>query len=340
MLVSPTSNHCMSIKCGRCICFIPATHTTILSAYIAEIPDLTNVQKLLLRDRCARILDEYERRTLMYAWVYNIMRTLLTVGGVLVPALLSIQYMQTGTEATKELYSGSMTRYEFMVFWSTWVLSVLIGICTSLIAAFKIDRRYYILHTTLEVMNSEIHQFFALTGKYSKVSKNKHLPTHHGQLRYLFYSLEKLRLSQVQQEYMQFNEASKGSGGSKQMDDTAMNEAIAGLGPPPASPPGSPTPATIPVQRVAPIMVQPAIMNELRSRRERNRRTRSEGSIDPTGDKKEPPIIGRIGRTGTGIRDLTEYPSVSLGIDSEDLTPHDSLSAISDISGHQIVTSI
>lgn len=289
---------------------------------MAEMTELTRVQKLLIEHRYTHILNEYERRTLTYAWLYNIMRIILVVGGVLVPALLSIQYMQTGAQQSQEIYNGSMTKFEFTVFWSTWTLSVLIGVCTSLVAAFKIDKRYYILHTTLEVMDSEIHQFLGLTGKYARIGRNKKPATHQAQVPYLFYSLEKLRLSQVQQEYVQFMEPAKNNspgGQTKHIDETAMNAAISELGPPPASPPGSPAPTQVPV------VVQPGLLNDLR--RGRKRRTRSEGSIDhATRSSKDPPVIGMI------VRDVTEqepYPSVSLASESdESLTPHDGAGSV------------
>jgi hypothetical protein len=213
----------MLTKRFRCSCFCPNTHIHNIRTYISEITDLTRIQKLLLERRYTQILDQYERRTLLYSWIYNVMRAILVVGGILVPALISIQHITD------------------VVYWVTLIFSILIGVCTSVIAAFKIDKRYYILHTTLEIMDSELHQFFGLTGKYAKTGQNKPYATHHSHIQRLFYSLEKLRLSQVQQEYVQFfgplardTDVRVATDVSRSTPpDSPMTAAITALGPPP-----------------------------------------------------------------------------------------------------------
>lgn len=132
----------------------------------------------------------------MTAAMFHTARTIVTVGSLIVPALLSIQYTE-GISVTNPTYT---------IYWATWVISLFVTMCNGLVALFKLDKRYYFLHTTLEHLTSEGWQYLALTGKYSGYHTPGLPPTHDNQFLYFCHAVEKIRMHQVEEEYYKLSE--------------------------------------------------------------------------------------------------------------------------------------
>jgi hypothetical protein len=137
-----------------------------------------------------------QRRARMTAAMFHTARTIITVGSLIVPALLSIQYTE-GISVTNPTYT---------IYWATWVISLFVTMCNGLVALFKLDKRYYFLHTTLEHLTSEGWQYLALTGKYSGYHTPGLAPTHENQFLYFCHAVEKIRMHQVEEEYYKLSE--------------------------------------------------------------------------------------------------------------------------------------
>ena len=75
---------------------------------------------------------------------------------MLPPALLSIQYFWPETPSTNP------------IFWSTWGVSLGVGLLTNYMKIFKVDQEYYVLKTAYMKLKSEGWQFLNRTGKYNK----------------------------------------------------------------------------------------------------------------------------------------------------------------------------
>jgi hypothetical protein len=113
------------------------------------------------------------------------------VGSILVPAFLSIQG----------------TSYQVQLYWGTWLLSLLVTICNGLVTLFKIDKKYFFINTTLELLHSEGWQYVGLSGRYGP--KEGHaLPTHENQFLVFFHMAEKIKMRQVEEEYWKFTDTS------------------------------------------------------------------------------------------------------------------------------------
>jgi hypothetical protein len=156
--------------------------------------DLTEVQKDIIRARYLPILHTFQRRATSYSRIYFSGHILMTLGSLFVPALLSIQYADTGT-----VLSG--ISFQVQIFWSTWVLSLLVTICNAILILFKIDKKYYFLNSTLERLRSEGWQYVQLTGKYSGHLINHTTPTHDNQFIYFCHAIERIKMKQVNEEY-------------------------------------------------------------------------------------------------------------------------------------------
>lgn len=174
---------------------------------IAQSPTLSQYQKTLLKQRYLLILRNFQIRCVRYTWLFHMGRIMVTVGSLLVPALMAIQYTKNSLfeETTSELF-------ESRIYWVTWAISLMVTIANGIMTLMKIDKRYFFLHTTYEQLQSEGWQYLQLTGRYSGVlNKVKKTPTHANQFVYFCYFIEKLKMNQVQEEYFKMSEVSKTS---------------------------------------------------------------------------------------------------------------------------------
>lgn len=177
----------------------------LLCNIIIDLPGIDNIQKNILRCRYVLVIYDFNRRTKIYSFIFHLGRFLITVGSLIVPALLSIQYTDAAT--------GFFEPYKFqaIIFWSTWILSLLVTTSNGVLTLFKIDKKYYFLHTTLERLRSEGWQYLELSGKYatitpeqakhSGVSQHPHQSNHKIQFMQFTYEIERIKMRQVEEEY-------------------------------------------------------------------------------------------------------------------------------------------
>lgn len=159
---------------------------------IAVIP-FTPVQVRVLHHRYMPLIRSLRTRSTRVAFAFHTCRTIITVGSLIVPALLSIQY--TGATSTGE------TELSRQIYWGTWVISLFVTMCNGLLTLFKLDKKYYFIHTTLEQLITEGWQYIELTGRYSGFHTRGRKPTHANQFKYFCHAVEKIRMIQVQEEY-------------------------------------------------------------------------------------------------------------------------------------------
>ena len=152
------------------------------------------MQKRVIEIRYLSILKDYERRIQYIDILYHLSRTIVSLGSVVVPALLSIG-SPTG--------SASIALY-----WSTWSLSILVTICHNLSNLFRFDKKFYGIHSTLERLKSEGWQYLELSGHYS--GHHGHItPSHLNQYVYFVNSIERIKLKQIEDEYNTIKEPEK-----------------------------------------------------------------------------------------------------------------------------------
>ena len=166
---------------------------TPFSTILDDIP-LEPLKKKILVERYSRLVLELEQQTLRISICFHTSRTIITVGSLIVPALLSIQYTNS---------NGS----NLSIYWTTWVVSLLVTICNGLSTLLKLDKNYYHLHTVREQLISDGWQYAELTGKYSGIRTPHHAPTHENQFVFFSHSIEKIRMQQVQEEYYKVADA-------------------------------------------------------------------------------------------------------------------------------------
>lgn len=171
-----------------------------------EKSSLTSIHKTILQERYIKVLSAYEQRCLRIAILFHLIRIFITVGSLVVPALLSIQYVDTGdTQVAANITNPASFAYR--IYWATWVISLLVTTSNGVLSVFKIDKKYFFLHTTLEHLRSEGWQFLQLSGRYSGFYTPHTTPTHENQFVYFCHIVEKIKMKQVEEEYYKLSDA-------------------------------------------------------------------------------------------------------------------------------------
>jgi hypothetical protein len=76
----------------------------------------------------------------------------------------------------------------------------------AILTLFKIDKKYYFLHSVLEHLQSEMWQYIYLTGKYEDHAITS---THANQYIHFCSIMEKLKIKQVQEEFYKVSDDNK-----------------------------------------------------------------------------------------------------------------------------------
>jgi hypothetical protein len=157
---------------------------------IFESLNIEQYKKTILQERYLEVLHNFHQRSITLAYMFYITRIIMTVGSILVPAFLSIQG----------------TTFQPQIYWATWVLSLSVTISNGFMTLFKVDKKYFFINTTLELLHSEGWQYVGLSGRYA--GKDGIAPTHENQFLVFFHMAEKIKMRQVEEEYWKFTDTS------------------------------------------------------------------------------------------------------------------------------------
>ena len=176
-------------------------------------------QKRVLQMRVRGLLRQYGLRKTLYSITFHTLRTTTTVGSLIVPALLSVQYVN-GNVSSQNATIG------IQVYWAVWVLSLFVTICSGLINLMKIDKKYYMLHTCYEHIVSEVWQYVQLSGKYSGLYTQGQEATHTNQYIYICNVLEKIRMKHIEEEYFKVTDQNPTAQGDSLVPPTPLKNRV------------------------------------------------------------------------------------------------------------------
>ncbi len=188
---------------------------------------LPAMRKQILCERYLGVLANYQRRAGRYGRSFHWARITVAVGSLLVPALLSIQYIPGSGSSVSSAGAGANA---IVLYWVTWVISLLVTIANGLSTLMKVDKKYYFLNTIVEQLRSEGWQYVSLTGRYSGTGGLEATRTHEYQFLYFCHMVEKIKMHQVEEEYFKLtDEYSKGGGGTQTSSGGASASATTAL---------------------------------------------------------------------------------------------------------------
>jgi len=155
-----------------------------------DVIELSDSQKLIVKNRFTSLIQEYRARSINYSYAFHGLRVVITIGSLIVPALLSVQF--TGNSV--------------QIYWIVWVLSLFVTISNALITLMKIDKKYYMLNTVFHHIVSEGWLYIELSGQYSGFKTPGLEPTHKNQYIFFCQTLEKIRMKHVEDEYFKLSD--------------------------------------------------------------------------------------------------------------------------------------
>ena len=161
--------------------------------------EISDIQKQIIKTRYLSILENFQRRSRNYSYIFFSGHFIVTVGSLFVPALLSIQNSDKN-------YTFSEINFTVQIYWATFVISLLVTIFNGVITLFKVDKKYYFLNTTMERLRSEGWQYFSLTGRYDGRLLKNTTPNHQNQFIHFTHYIEKIKMKQVEEEYYKADE--------------------------------------------------------------------------------------------------------------------------------------
>jgi hypothetical protein len=152
-----------------------------------QLTDLTSLQRETIKARYRFLMAEYRRRAVLYSFLFYTLRILMTVGSLVVPALISLKSANDSNDDA--------------MYWLTWTISLAVTTSNGLMTLFKLDKRFFMIHAVSERLRSETWQYLTLGGRYSG-HYGGHRPNHHNQYVFFVSRLEKIRMKHVDEEYV------------------------------------------------------------------------------------------------------------------------------------------
>lgn len=168
-------------------CCNNVTHNRI--GNMIEELELLEYQKTLLKNRFLDQVVLYDKKAKTAEFFYILFSVFITIGSIILPALLSIQQMDySDNDETDE-------KIQITIYWITWTISIMITICNGLIQLLGLNKQYLSFIRTREKMLSEGWYYFQLTGDYKE-------STHKISFSEFCEEIEKIKENQVDKELM------------------------------------------------------------------------------------------------------------------------------------------
>jgi hypothetical protein len=140
----------------------------------------------IIKNRFLYEVMHYEYKRDSINKYYNGLRFVMTIGSILLPAILSIGQM----DPTK-----LPRNFEAITYWTSWSLSLTITACNGFLQLFSLDKNYIAYSLVVEQLKTEGWQYFQLSGKYENALS-------HGQaFKQFCKSVEGVKRKQIEQEY-------------------------------------------------------------------------------------------------------------------------------------------
>jgi len=154
----------------------------------------SETDKHILKSRFLYEVLNYDARRNHTKKYYNSFRFIVTVGSILLPAILSIGQMDP-TKLPKN--------FDRFSYWSSWTISLTVTVCNGFLQLFSLDKNYFEYAITSEQLKTEGWQFFQLSGKYEDYEDHKEA------YRPFCKSIENIKRKQVEKEFSGKGEVKK-----------------------------------------------------------------------------------------------------------------------------------
>ena len=169
--------------------------------YKEQVLDIINglnlnseTDKSILKSRFLYEVLNYDMRRNHTKKYYNGFRFIVTVGSILLPAILSIGQMDP---------AKLPKNFDRFSYWSSWTISLTVTVCNGFLQLFSLDKNYFEYAITSEQLKTEGWQYFQLSGKYEEYESHK------AAYRPFCKSIENIKRKQVEKEFSGKGEVKK-----------------------------------------------------------------------------------------------------------------------------------
>ena len=178
-----------------------ATDLEYNDSYANQVNEIINTLELdsetdrsILKSRFLSEVIKYEKRKLHTKKYYDRFRFIVTVGSIILPAILSLGQMDP-TKLPKN--------FDQVVYWSSWTISLMVTASNGFLQLFSLDKNYFEYSLTTEQLKTEGWQYFQLSGKYEDDK------THQAAYKDFSKSIENIKRKQVEKEFSGKGDVSK-----------------------------------------------------------------------------------------------------------------------------------
>ena len=154
----------------------------------------SETDKSILKSRFLYEVLNYDARKLHTKKYYNGFRFVVTVGSILLPAILSIGQMDP---------AKLPKNFDSVTYWGAWSISLMVTVSNGFLQLFSLDKNYFEFSLTSEQLKTEGWQYFQLSGKYDD------FPDHKTAYRPFCKSIENIKRKQVEKEFSGKGESKK-----------------------------------------------------------------------------------------------------------------------------------
>ena len=163
--------------------------TTKYSELIEPIINTLNIddtKKNIIRGRFLNEVNLYDGKIVSVKKWYDFFRFTITMGSILLPALLSIGQMDP---------NKLPKNFDQVSYWGSWILSLTVTVSNGFLQLFSLDKNYFMYSLVSENLKTEGWQYFQLSGKYED------MPDHSFGYKIFCKSVESIKRKQIEQEY-------------------------------------------------------------------------------------------------------------------------------------------
>ena len=133
-------------------------------SYANQVNEIINTLELdsetdrnILKSRFLSEVVQYEKRKIHTKKYYDRFRFIVTVGSILLPAILSLGQMDP---------NKLPKNFDQIVYWASWTISLSVTASNGFLQLFSLDKNYFEYALTTEQLKTEGWQYFQLSGKY------------------------------------------------------------------------------------------------------------------------------------------------------------------------------
>lgn len=166
--------------------------TEEFQAYInAHSNEISEEERVYMKVRYLRTLAKLDESTKRCGFWYTSLGSVVTVGSLIVPALISVQDRPVQSDADTE----DKAQHENNVYWTVWGISLAVTASNAIIKMLQLDKTYITRNIRLNQLKSEGTKYLACSGAYADCA------TRDERFRLFTENVERIKAEQTLEEF-------------------------------------------------------------------------------------------------------------------------------------------